>query len=329
MIYLFLDTNIYLSFFHYSNDNLEELKKLLVAIDKQKIVLITTEQVIDEFYRNREIKIYDAIQIFQKSNLNKNEPSFIKQEDELYKKLVKHKKEYEKCKKKIIEQTEKNFKDNSFEVDQIILELFNKSSVLGEDSQILDNAERRVKRGRPPGKKKSLGDSIIWEVLLKKYQYKDDLHFISADGDFESKLLKKELNSYLANEWKKKKGVNLIFYTDLSSFFKEKYPNIKIATDLEKELAIENLVNSFMFASTHTAISVLSNYLDTFTKTDILRIVEGGLENNQIYYINKDPDVKDFFTAIYERYKNFIPTGKLKSFEELYILEDDDNVEEI
>jgi hypothetical protein len=39
MINLFIDTNIYLSFFHLTSEDLEELKKLVVLIDKGEIAL--------------------------------------------------------------------------------------------------------------------------------------------------------------------------------------------------------------------------------------------------------------------------------------------------
>ena len=48
-IHLFIDTNVYLKFYHYSNDDLEELNKLLVLLDNEKLELYLPEQVINEF----------------------------------------------------------------------------------------------------------------------------------------------------------------------------------------------------------------------------------------------------------------------------------------
>ena len=50
---LFIDTNIFLSFFHFTKDDLEEIRKLEVLIDKKEVVLWLPEQVQDEFHRNR------------------------------------------------------------------------------------------------------------------------------------------------------------------------------------------------------------------------------------------------------------------------------------
>lgn len=49
MVSIFIDTNIYLNFYHFSDDELEELKKLSVAIKKKDIKLYITRQVINEF----------------------------------------------------------------------------------------------------------------------------------------------------------------------------------------------------------------------------------------------------------------------------------------
>ena len=58
---LFIDTNVFLSFFHLTNDDLEELRKLIVLLDKEEVHLLLPEQVIHEFRRNRENKIYDLL----------------------------------------------------------------------------------------------------------------------------------------------------------------------------------------------------------------------------------------------------------------------------
>ena len=57
---IFIDTNVYLKFYHYSNDELEELRKLIVLIEQGEILLYVPSQVFNEFTRNREVKIADA-----------------------------------------------------------------------------------------------------------------------------------------------------------------------------------------------------------------------------------------------------------------------------
>ena len=66
---LFIDTNVYLTFYHFSSDDLEELKKLSVAVENKRIRLYVTEQVVNEYWRNRESKIADALKIFSAQSL--------------------------------------------------------------------------------------------------------------------------------------------------------------------------------------------------------------------------------------------------------------------
>ncbi len=58
---LFIDTNTFLSFYHLTNEDLEELKKLVVLIDSSEIRLFVPQQVKNEFVRNRGNKIVDAM----------------------------------------------------------------------------------------------------------------------------------------------------------------------------------------------------------------------------------------------------------------------------
>lgn len=67
---LFLDTNTYLSFYHYSSDDLEELRKLAVLLQQKKLVLCLPRQVVDEFRRNRDAKIADALKRFRDEKLS-------------------------------------------------------------------------------------------------------------------------------------------------------------------------------------------------------------------------------------------------------------------
>ena len=102
MIHLFIDTNIFLNFFHYSNDDLEELRKLVSLLENGEIKLYLPEQVKHEFYRNREVKISDALKKFSEAKINDSFPQFCK-EYEGYKQLKKTIAEYNEGKKKLLE----------------------------------------------------------------------------------------------------------------------------------------------------------------------------------------------------------------------------------
>ena len=76
---IFIDTNVYLKFYHYSNDELEELRKLIVLIEQEEITLYVPRQVYNEFTRNREVKIADALKTFKEDKLNNSFPIFLKE----------------------------------------------------------------------------------------------------------------------------------------------------------------------------------------------------------------------------------------------------------
>ena len=42
-MYLFIDTNIFLSFYHFTKEDLEELKKLGVLLKQKKVILYLPE----------------------------------------------------------------------------------------------------------------------------------------------------------------------------------------------------------------------------------------------------------------------------------------------
>jgi len=68
-IHVFIDTTVFLSFFAYTNDDIEELKKLVGLIKNKKIALYLTDQVCCEFNRNRESKILQALADFGKLSI--------------------------------------------------------------------------------------------------------------------------------------------------------------------------------------------------------------------------------------------------------------------
>ncbi len=58
---VFIDTNILLSFFSYSTDHLNKLEELVELIKNKKVRLFLPQQVIDEFNRNRDVKLKEVL----------------------------------------------------------------------------------------------------------------------------------------------------------------------------------------------------------------------------------------------------------------------------
>lgn len=67
MKHLFLDSQIWLSLYDFSNDDLRQFSKLNDLIGSE-IQVYLTRQVYDEVYRNRENKINEALKKFKDIN---------------------------------------------------------------------------------------------------------------------------------------------------------------------------------------------------------------------------------------------------------------------
>ena len=79
---LFIDTNVFLSFYHFSSDNLEELRKLVVLVRNGTLRLIVPEQVQSEFKRNRDGTVADALKRLREQKLVFQFPQLCKDYDE-------------------------------------------------------------------------------------------------------------------------------------------------------------------------------------------------------------------------------------------------------
>lgn len=311
---IFIDTNVFLNFYHYSNDDLEELKKLAVLIDQRKVILHLPQQIIDEFNRNRSSKIADAIKRLRNQKLNLQFPQLTKDYPE-YKKLRDAQKEYSKSHKELIKKIESDVDQHSLKADTIIQDLFNSSPVISHDETITEKARLRFNLGNPPGKDNSLGDAVVWETLLEEVPNNEVLHFISDDYDYFDALDANKFDEFLSDEWKKNKNSNIKAYRQLSQFFQEHFPSIRLASELDKEILITKLSASDNFEKTHKYVGKLSTYSD-FTKSQVNEIFHAVVNNNQIYWIIDDPDIDQFITKLLKEYKNIIDTDLLEQLSE-------------
>ena len=156
----------------------------------------------------------------------------------------------------------------------------------------------------------------------------EDLYFISDDKDFTSPIDRDAFNAFLLDEWVKTKSSNIVFYKSLSAFFKEHFPEISLASELEKDILIRKLANSSTFAETHKVIGELKKHTD-FTKAQINAIVEAAISNNQIYWIIEDRDIKEFLLDIIDGREDQIDPENLKTllqFLNIHVREEDDDL---
>ena len=308
-MHLFIDTNIFLSFYHFTSEDLEELNKLGVLLEKKKVELYLPEQVVNEFRCNRENKIMAALKQLQEPKLKLQYPQLCK-DYEQYPTLKKLLEECEKQRSTLVDKIMKDVAKQTLKADVTIKNLFEKAKRFSIDDKLVDKARVRMQVGNPPGKGGSLGDAINWEALLKNVPVGENLHFITDDKDYRSIVDRNNFREFLSQEWTEKKRSQIVYYERLSLFFQAHFPNIKLASELEKESLIGDLAASRSFAQTHTLVSKLSNYND-FTSEQLNEIVKAAISNNQIYWIIKDPDVYEFFTSIIRGHENQIDEGNL------------------
>ena len=301
---IFIDTNIFLSFYHLTNDDLEELRKLKALLESGQVVLYLPEQTIDEFRRNRETKIAAAMKHLDEQKLNFQFPAFCRDYEE-YDVLQKHKTDLEKSQSFLVEKINKDIESHSLKADHVIGELFDKAKIIRMSPNFTSKAKLRMDIGNPPGKNGSLGDAIIWESLLEYVPNSKVLHFITEDRDYFSLLQKDKPKEFLLREWRQKKDSELFFYRHLAAFFGQHYPAIKFASEIEQELTMQEFVLSGSFETTHNAIAKLKGYKG-FTKSQVNKIVDAALVNSQVYWILGDRNVFNFMTKISKDYKEKI-----------------------
>lgn len=312
---IFIDTNIFLSFYHFTSDDLEELKKLGVLLSTGHVRLFLPQQVLDEFWRNRENKIADALNKLRDQRLNLQFPQFCKDYGE-FDSLRQLQKSYLKVHSDLVQRATEDIQGQKLKADLVIQDLFGKGVVISTTEEVYDKASHRVRIGNPPGKEGSLGDAINWEVLLAHVPTGEKLYFVTDDKDFASALDSSQFNGFLLTEWKSRKSADLIFYRSLSTFFKENFPEITLASELEKDLAIRDLANSSSFAQTHSIIAKLRQFSE-FSTAQVNAIVQAAISNNQIYWIIEDSDVHDFLLNIIKGKESQIDSGNLAELRRL------------
>jgi predicted nucleic acid-binding protein len=312
---IFLDTNIYLSFYHFASDDLEELKKLAVVIGKKKATLLFPDQVWNEFRRNREGKIADAMKRITDQKLGFTFPQVSRNYPE-YKEIRKHQQEYERYHALLIDQIRRDAAARTLKADLLFNELFEISEDLPLTTEIITSASLRMNLGNPPGKNGTLGDAVNWETLLARVPKKEPLYFVSEDKHYCSPLFPGAMNSYLLKEWEEKKESEIYFFKKLSQFFKSQFPDIKLASELEKDILIRELGESPSFARTHTIISQLKNYTD-YSLSQIENLVRIALSNFQVTWILTDEDVMSYFQSIIKGNETRIEAKQLADLQEL------------
>ncbi len=287
---LFLDSNIWLSLYDFSSDDLEQFSKLKELIDKD-IRLFIPMQTRNEIQRNRDAKIKGALSRFEKFEFAF--PAFCKSYSE-YPGFSHDFNELKRKHKAWCDKIHDDIKRQDLAADRVIHELLEMCPVIECPPELIRAAEIRFKAGNPPGKDNKLGDAINWECLLSSVPDGEDLFFISGDKDFRSVVDDNSFNLFLKEEWSKRKHSRIIFFVSLLSFLKAHVQEIELQTEQQKEELIAGLFDSHNFQTTHAVIRSLREYHD-WSAQQIDDLCSAAINNTQVSWILEDEDVFDFY----------------------------------
>ena len=295
-MHVFIDTNILLTFFHFTDEQLDGLHNVFASHKHGAATVHLTGQVRDEFRRNRETKIKDALKRFEQTKYIAQLPFFMKAYDE-YDHIKRLSGELREYRKSILQNVTHDVTMYSLVADKLILEIFNKSRIIATSNKIYNAAKRRTSIGNPPGKNHSIGDAINWLILLGHVPDGEDIHIISADGDFYSTLDAERVHPFLQEEWREKKGSEVYVYRMLSTFLKEHFDGVAFYYDSEKDGFIDDLAYTRSFAGTHAVVSNLETH-GYYSLKEVERILDATISNSQVRQIITDRDVSDFLNRV-------------------------------
>lgn len=295
-MHVFIDTNILLNFFHFTKEELDALNDVFASHELGSATVHLTQQVRDEFTRNREGKIHDALKRFKEEKFSAQLPSFMKAYDE-FEEIRKLCSSLQKKTASILEKARVDIVAKDLIADRLIREIFEKAELIETTRKLFDEASMRSALGNPPGKKNAIGDALNWTILLQAVPESENIHVISEDGDFFSTLDEESAHPFLEEEWHLKKKSSFKAYRTLSKFMKEHFDGVAFSFNTKKDELIDGLKFTVSFASTHSLIRELEAY-PYYSLKEVVRILDAVRENSQVRLIVDDYDILDFLNRV-------------------------------
>jgi predicted nucleic acid-binding protein len=314
---LFIDTNILLSFYGLNKEDLEELNKLADRVSNQEVHLLITDQIINEFSRNREQRIEAALKSFYNQTFNPQLPQICEEYPEADR-LRLALKDYEKSHSVLISQITIDIKAKNLLADRIVRSFFEQGTKVPMSELIVERAKLRMSLGNPPGKNNSLGDAVNWECLLATVSDGEDLFLISGDKDYSSPLGDEELSGFLQEEWQRQKHSKIRFYRRLSSFFKEQLPEIEMANARDRDFLVRELNSCQSLTDVQKVVTRLSTYPE-FTAGQANAIAAAVLNNPRVAWSIEDDLVYSFLQNTISRYEQYLDVEVLDRLRGLLI----------
>lgn len=305
MIHTFVDTNVFLSLYAYTDDNIEELRKLLELLKSNQLKLYVTSLVNQEFNRNRDKKIQESLGNLERFNTTLTIPRFAEHLDEVAE-IRLSLEALKKSKASLLEKLKEEINERSLAADLLFKEIREAAKLVPISDEADQSARRRLERGNPPGKDGDLGDRLNWEVLLEKVPDGSDIHIVSRDKDYASPFGADIPNNYIYQEWEVIKEGKVYLYPGLRAFAKARFPEIQLASDVEKKLAIKQLLESSSFTETHAAIARLASFAADLSPEEARALFVGLVANPEIHQIAGDSDVKELYQILLRDHWNLL-----------------------
>ena len=198
---LFIDTNIFLGLYN-SNDS-GNVKAFMKTLFKNKKILITTEQSVNEYLRNRTRIINEFKNTFIDPAATAHTSSFVSSFSE-YKDYLKCVKELKGHRKKVINKIDSVLSDVKQDyIYESFVKLWKAGNTLSTTDECINLATKRKILGNPPGGDKfSSGDEVIWETLINAV--KCNLIIVSKDRTYTQN------KEFLQHEYRTKTGYELV-----------------------------------------------------------------------------------------------------------------------
>jgi len=250
MKFIFLDSNIFLSFYDQKQKNKDEdpqvLKKLLELLNTDsELSLLLPNQIEEEFINNKIIKL-EFLKALEYSSL----PLPLIMNAEIQVEINKKVKELNLICKRAKEEYTTYITNPESPINKDIEGLFNNSSTIRieETDEIFKKIEHRKLKGHPPKNY----DAISWECILdymskySKYNEKNgikEIIIVTNDNSSDIKSLSdpKNLNEYLSYELKKHTHAKIFIFDNLSECINHL---TKENTFIKKEIQEEQKINT-------------------------------------------------------------------------------------
>lgn len=313
---IFIDSNVFVTFFEMSQESLSALEKLLTVLKTHEATLWLPEHTKREFWKNRDKQILKVLASFAGHSSIGSAPLLAREHPD-FKELNQVSDKASKLRQRIATQVREDVDGQRTAADAIIRKLFEHARAIDTDSPTLfDNAHRRALCHLPPGKKADLGDRLAWVALLSSVPNNAALHIISDDSDFETEGRAGEIRSYLAKEWTTKNGGTAKLWKRISQFLAANFRDAANAMELERVIVATQLRSSGSFAATHALIKQLEQ-LGELSDEPLRLVVEALLDNSQVRSIRYDEDVESFYRRVLERHRGRLDSHLASTAEEL------------